>query len=138
MLQNSWTNKAILVYYYSSILMIDFTIMFMVNYGFKNVLADIMYLIQLIMFVFSVFVNYLVLSIARQSHQSYNNLNSIQCRKVLPLRHKFKVMDLIERLSGPVIGFYCFDLFPVTSFKIFMFYLNCMSYFILFMSIFYE
>ena len=80
--------------------------------------------------------NYLVTSIIREAHNCYSFLNSLIARKALPLRLKFKIISLIERLSGPVIGIYCWDLFPFTNYEFVMFIINCIMTFILFMGLF--
>ena len=45
----------------------------------------------------------------------YKNLLSKK-RGGIPLIIQFKILRFIERLSGPEIGFYCYDLFPMTSY----------------------
>ena len=72
----------------------------------------------------SIFVaNYLVTIIGREAHRSYAVLNSLIVRKRLSGRIKLKVLGLIERLSGPVIGVYCYDLFPLTNYEFYFFVL---------------
>ena len=77
-------------------------------------------------------VNYLLSSIAREAHSSYQLLNTLIVRKNLGLRLKLKILSLIEKLSGPVIGIYCYDLFPFTNYELYIFTINCILNFMLF------
>ena len=43
----------------------------------------------------------------------------------LPLKQRLKTMEMIERLSGPDIGFYCYDLFPMNSYEFYIYVANC-------------
>ncbi len=62
----------------------------------------------------------------------YQRLNSIITRKTVNINLKLKVFQLIEKLSGPVIGFYCYEFFPFTNYEIYIYVVNCVMYFILF------
>ena len=44
---------------------------------------------------------------------------------------RYKLMRFIERLSGPVIGFYCYDLFPMTTYEFTDYILDSMVSFLL-------
>ena len=63
-------------------------------------------------------INYLCALVTRSAHKPQFPLyNTILSRdQNIPLRIRFKIMRFIERLSGPEIGFYCYDLFPMTSY----------------------
>ena len=43
----------------------------------------------------------------------------------LPLKQRLKTMEIIERLCGPDIGFYCLDLFPMNSYEFYIYVSNC-------------
>ena len=64
-------------------------------------------------------VSYLCSCVTTSAHNSqnilYNNLMNRYNSK-LPILIKLKIMRFIERLSGPKIGFYCYNLFPMTSY----------------------
>ena len=81
-------------------------------------------------------VNYFLCSVGREAHKSYPFIKSILTRKRLRLMTKLKVISLFERLSGPLIGFYCYDLFPFTNYEFYLFCVNCVSNFILFMGLY--
>jgi hypothetical protein len=72
-------------------------------------------------------------SIPKSAIKPYVKLNSLIARKQINLQIKLKIVDLIERLSGPVIGIYCFELFPFTNYEFHLFAANCVKNFILFM-----
>ena len=52
-------------------------------------------------------------------------------QKSLPLNERYKLMRFIERLSGTVIGFYCGDLFPLTTYNFTDYVLDSMVSFLL-------
>ena len=57
-----------------------------------------------------------VLSIAHKPQ--YSLYNTVLSRNHnIPLKIRLKIMRFIERLSGPEIGFYCYDLFPMNSYN---------------------
>ena len=49
----------------------------------------------------------------------------------MTVRQRLKTLDLIESLSGPDIGFYCLDLFPMNSYEFYLFVINCISNYLL-------
>jgi hypothetical protein len=50
----------------------------------------------------------------------------------IPLIHKLKISAFIEKLCGSTIGYYCFDLFPFTSFELYQYlYFISGTYFLL-------
>ena len=44
---------------------------------------------------------------------------------------KFNVLSLIERLAGPTIGIYCFDLFPFTNYEFYQYISAAISLYML-------
>ena len=53
---------------------------------------------------------------AHNPQQKLYQLLMNQRKYRIPLKVKIKIMRFIERLSGPEIGFYCYNLFPMTSY----------------------
>ena len=49
----------------------------------------------------------------------------------LRINCRLKTMSFIERLSGPDIGFYCLDLFPMNSFEFYLYVVNSVKLYIL-------
>ncbi len=72
-------------------------------------------------------------SISKSAIKPYVKLNSLIARKRINLQIKLKIVDLIERISGPIIGIYCFELFPFTNYEFYLFAADCFANFILFM-----
>ena len=62
--------------------------------------------------------NYLCASVTTAAHKSQTTLYNAVLNKEqnIGIRIRVKILRFIERLSGPEIGFYCFDLFPMTSY----------------------
>ena len=52
-------------------------------------------------------------------------LHRFMTENQLPLKERLKTMEMIERLSGPDIGFYCYDLFPMNSYEFYIYVANC-------------
>jgi len=74
--------------------------------------------------------------IPKEVHRPYNKLNTIIARNQTTTVLKLKVLGLIEKLSGPVIGIYCLDFFPFTRYEFYVYLVNCIKYFILLMDLF--
>ena len=56
--------------------------------------------------------------VVEAAHKPYNLVFSYLCNtnsSKLPLVKRLKLLSFVERLSGPEIGFYCYDLFPMNS-----------------------
>jgi hypothetical protein len=81
-------------------------------------------------------INYFLTLVAKNSFSLYKPLNSVMARKSLNLKDRLKVCSMIERFSGPVIGLYCYDLFPFTNYEFYLFVRNCVSIFIMIMNVF--
>ena len=132
---NSWLREILLVFYYMVVPDIDFGIILLIYE--KNVFLRISMAFVIIFLIINFFVvSYLLSSIGSNAHNSYHFLNSLIARKRMSLRLKFKTLSLIERLSGPLIGIYCYDLFPFTNEEIYLFIVNCVSNFTLLIGIF--
>ena len=55
---------------------------------------------------------------SKEAHRSYSKLYTIINQDIgLTVRQRWKLLSFIETLIGPQIGFYCFDLFPMNSYK---------------------
>ena len=54
----------------------------------------------------------------------------------IPLKLKLKFLQFVEYLSGPEIGFYCFDLFAVTRFNFADYVLDSMASYFLIVNLF--
>ncbi len=116
---------------------------FSMIYILKAELNGIMRIMFIILFFGSCFIffcwsytmSYTMSLIPTAAVRPYQALNSIIARKSLKLKLKLKVCQLIEKLSGPVIGLYCYEFFPFTSYEVYLYVTNCVSNFILFMGL---
>jgi len=124
------------VFYYISVPAIDLLIMLSIVKEvdiFNRILASIIAIIGVfVLFLF----NYSMSLVSKAAHRPYNKLNSIIVRKPTLRRLNLKVVGLIEKLSGPVIGIYCLDLFPFTNYEFYLYISNCITNFILLINLF--
>ena len=72
--------------------------------------------------------------ISKAAHKSYPLLFSYMIRNRIPLQRKLKILSFIEKLSGPDIGFYCYNLFPMNSYEFYQFLYICGCNYILIIS----
>jgi len=76
--------------------------------------------------------------ISKSAHKPYPLLYSFLARKQpkISLRFRLKIMSFIDYLSGPEIGIYCYDLFPMNNYEFYQYiYISGVNY-ILLMSLF--
>ena len=125
---NSYIKYHLLIYYYLIVPALDLAIICILSESNIYIRNCIIFIV--LIFIFNSYLMTFILSfIAREAHSSYSILNSMIARNRLPIRVRLKVLALIERLSGPVIGLYCYDLFPFTNYEFFLFVVNCVSNF---------
>lgn len=74
--------------------------------------------------------------IGNQAHKPYNKSFSILVKNKMPIKVKLELINFIELLSGPRIGFYCFDLFPMTNNQFYQYAVGIAMNFILIYSLF--
>ncbi len=133
---NRYINYVTFIYYYLSIPLANLIVLMIVS---KQIELNFrMFLISAFM-VYALVLTvpfYCLSSIQSAAHNPRDILFSIMARKGIELKLKFKVLGLIEKLSGPVIGIYCFNLFPFTNYEMYLFYVNCVKNFMLFITLF--
>ena len=100
-------------------------------------------------------ITYTSARLAYHAHKPYNYLNKLMAEKsILKIKRKkisikteaklmkiidelydfelkFNVLSLIERLAGPTIGIYCFDLFPFTNYQFYQYVSSAISLYML-------
>ena len=71
--------------------------------------------------------------ISGSAHKPYSTLYSIINSRInIRSNEKLKIMSFIESLSGPVIGFYCYDLFPMTNYQLYKYLcVSAINYFLI-------
>jgi hypothetical protein len=84
----------------------------------KSILFRSLYLIGLTILSTILFtVNYMSSSLSSSAHDFISDLHTFLVSKKIPVQHKLKISAFIEKLCGPVIGYYCYDLFPFTNYE---------------------
>ena len=132
---NSWLRYIMCAYYYLMVPFIDLCVIVVIEES--DIYLSVLWLELGFIIIINLFiVNYMLSLIARSAHYSYPLLNTCIARQnytqnVLSLKLRLKILALIERLSGPVIGIYCYDLFPYTNHEFYIFCANCVKNFIL-------
>ena len=100
-------------------------------------------------------ITYTSARLAYHAHKPYNYLNRLMAEKSImfiktmkrsmkigstrmeitngmrDFKLKFNVLTLIERLAGPTIGIYCFDIFPFTNYEFYQYIVAASSLYIL-------
>ena len=120
------------VYYFCSVGPIDLGIVFIIIE--HNIFVRLVSTVVLVLVLVNAsYINYLQAMVIEGAHGCYPTLNSLMARKPMSVRLKLKVLSLIEKLSGPEIGFYCFDLFAFTNYAFAQLIGGCVSNLFLFM-----
>jgi hypothetical protein len=82
----------------------------------KNPYLQILYGLGLISMLTVLFgAHYMTSSVCSAAHHFTGDLYSLLFRKRIPLQYKLKILTFIERLCGPKIGYYCYNLFAFTN-----------------------
>jgi hypothetical protein len=85
-----------------------------------NYLLRIFYALTAIVLSLLVFItNYISSSLSSSAHDFTSDLYSFlfNPRIIISVQYRLKISAFIEKLCGPVIGYYCYDLFPFTNFE---------------------
>jgi len=120
-----------LVFYLISVPAIDLMLILSIDKNLdiiKRILASICSVIAIILLFL---INYSLSMFQKEAHRPYNRLNSIIARRPATTALDLKVLGLIEKLSGPVIGIYCLDIFPFTNYQFYLYISNCILNFLL-------
>jgi hypothetical protein len=90
---------------------------FEVNYVLRIFYAFLAIGVSLVIFI----VNYISSSLSSSAHDFTADLYTFLTSKRIPVQHKLKISSFIEKLCGPVIGYYCYDLFAFTNYEFYEF-----------------
>jgi len=123
------------IFYYSVIAGMDLLVILSVQEEVGTFNRTLAFMASIFGVIILMTINYSISLIPKAAHQPYNKLFSIIVKKPTGLALKLKVSGLIEKLSGPTIGFYCFELFPFTNYEFYLYITNCVKNFILFMDL---
>jgi hypothetical protein len=63
--------------------------------------------------------NYISSSLSSSAHDFTSDLYSFLFNKtiIIPVQHRLKICEFIEKLYGPVIGYYCYNFFAFTNYE---------------------
>ena len=132
---NTCFKQLLFLYYYQIVPLFDFCIIAMLSLNGQFLISAVSGAVVINFLGGVCMLNICLSSLPRESHRSYSTVHSILCRHKLPISLKLKTVGVVEHLSGRVIGFYCYDLFPFTNYEIYLFCVNCVVNFILFMGL---
>lgn len=124
------------IYYYFTIPIIDLLIILTTVQDLNLFSKVAVYFVILVALSLIGSLGLILCSMSKSVHSPYIKLN-VALLKIKPgnLRIKWKVLGLVEKLAGPTIGLYCYDLFPFTTYKLYNFTANCVLNFILLMGL---
>ena len=133
---NGFVKYITFIYYYLFIPGIDATIISLIYEPvvfYRTAIVVITLLIVLNM----LYVNHLLVRIGVEAHASYAFLHSLLARhhNALGLSLRYKTDQHLEKLTGRVIGIYCWNLFPFTNWEFFLLLANCALQFTLVLDI---
>ena len=72
-------------------------------------------------------INLLSSLISQSAHKSRPLLHSFLIKNKVTTAQRFKIMAFNEKLSGPDIGFYCWNLFPMNNNQFYEYVANCVT-----------
>ena len=124
-----------ILYYFAS----PTLILNIVVFNSKDTYIYLRYVFVLIFFmIFSsvFFVNLFSSQISHSAKRPISLCYKHLIRGNLSKRQRFKTMAFIEKLDGPDIGFYCWDLFPMNNFEFYLFVANCVKSYLLILTLF--
>jgi hypothetical protein len=88
-----------------------------------NTVLRIFYILLGISFSFVIFMaNYISSSLSSSAHDFTADLYTFLTSKTISVQHRLKICAFIEKLCGPVIGYYCYDLFAFTNYEFYEFF----------------
>jgi hypothetical protein len=91
-------------------------ICFFAIYGIASIISSKVNILNVLILLKSIILILILFWQKWKAHKSYALLNSISIKSThMPLGMKLQLNDYISRLGGPVIGFYCLDICPITK-----------------------
>jgi len=124
------------LFYFISIPAVDLLIILSIKNDIDTIHRIWTSVLCLIAFTLLYFVNHSFSIVSREAHRPYIRLNSIIASRPATRILILKVLGLIEKLSGPVIGIYCQDFFPFTNYEFYLYITNLVQNLLLFIGLF--
>ena len=129
---NRFFNVLIFVVYYLGTLSIHLMIYTTHEKSSKFPLRLAACFVVAIVFSAALFIGTICGDVIRTAHKPYAKLFKFSfIQNNISINEKMKIQAFIEHLSGPPIGFYCLDLFPMTTYKFFMYIYGSSSFYLL-------
>ncbi len=66
--------------------------------------------------------NYISSSLSSSAHDFISHLYAFLSNKRFSVQHRLKISAFVEKLCGPVIGYYFYDLFPFTNYEFYEYF----------------
>jgi len=118
---NKFYSLALFLIYFLATPTIDIFI-YLVIHKLTNVYMRIIFALLWFQLVIALYVfTYILSSLSSSAHNLTSDLYAFLVRNRCYLRHKLKIISFIEKLSGPVIGIYCYNLFAFTTFEFYQY-----------------
>jgi len=111
-------NKALAIIYFFETPPFNIIFHLVISNG-VNTYMRIVYSISAVTVLIVLFALSSVSSLSTAAHSPTSSLNSFLARNKCSIKRKLKISGFLEKLSGPVIGFYCYNFFALTSFAFF-------------------
>jgi len=124
------------LFYFNSIPAIDLVVIQSINKDTNTYIRILTTFCSTTGLIWLFLMNYSLSIVSKEAHRPYNKLYSIIARKPATTLLNLKVLGLIEKLSGPVIGLYCFDFFPFTNYEFYLYVSYCIQSFLLLIGLF--
>lgn len=131
---NQWMRYLMGVYYFCSVAPIDLGIVMLLHEHNLLIRLGLSFLL-LVVLLNAMFINHLQAQVINSAHGCHPLLNALMARKRMTVRLKLKVLAVIEKLTGPEIGLYCFDLFPFTNYAFALLIANVSSSLVMFIDL---
>ena len=108
-------------------------VLYLIFHEDNNISILILYIIMGIsIYSFVFLVNMACAFISRSAKRPRIYLYKCFTRNQLTVKQKLRIFNFIEKLCGPDIGFYCYDLFPMNNYEFYEYCANCLLMYLLF------
>jgi hypothetical protein len=115
-------------------------LIYMTTYEVNSFLRILYALGAIVLSIFIFITNYISSSLSSSAHDFTSDLYPFLSnnRIIISLQYKLKICSFIEKLCGPVIGYYCYDFFPFTNYEFYKFIFYVFSNYLLMNTLFFS
>ena len=118
------------VYHYFLVVIIDHFLLLIINDMEIEIKVGLIFILIVILIIW-IFLIHVFNSVTVEAHKPYQKLHSLIESEKIKISLKFKIIDIIERLSGPIIGFYCLNGCAFIHYELYLYFSSIISNFIL-------